>query len=307
MKKSKSLTILKKKSCPIFLAAGFFDGVHLGHRKVIDRMIACARNNGGEAWILSFDTHPLKIIAPLKAPLLLTSAAHKLQMLGHLDLDGCILLPFTSQFADLQPDDFICRLRRFAPTLVDVFVGENWRFGKGGAGTPGLLSKLGRQMGFDVTIVRPLIRGGFPVSSTKIRKLIIKGQLDEASRMLGRTVSILGTVCKGRQIGRQLGFPTANLDTHSEALPPQGVYAVRALIGREIIGGVLNLGTRPTFEQDNKSPLLELHLMDFRRKLYGRNIEVFFVKRLRNERKFSCTHDLKLQIARDIEKAGSLL
>ena len=307
MKKSKSLTILKKRSRPIFLAAGFFDGIHLGHRKVLDATIAAARDNGGEAWVLSFDVHPMKLIDPSKAPLLLTSAVHKLMLLRRLDLDGCILLPFTRQFADLHADDFIRQLKSSAPMLAEIFVGKNWRFGKGGAGSPALLAKLGKELGFTVTIATPLVRKKTPVSSTRIRKLIIDGRLSDASLMLGRDVSVLGTVCAGRQIGRQLGFPTANLDPHSEALPPQGVYAVRALVGREIINGVLNLGTRPTFDQCNKSLLMELHLLDFNRKLYGQNIEVSFIKRLRNERKFSSRDDLKAQIARDTEMAASIL
>lgn len=301
------LTVLKTKRLPVFMAAGFFDGVHLGHRKVIERTISAARTRGGEAWILSFDKHPLAVLNPAKAPQLLTSTAHKLQLLARLDVDGCILLPFTRTLAATEPEVFINRLHRGCPTLSEIVVGRNWRFGKHGAGDAAMLRKLGKAVGFTTTVVDPVIRGGKPVSSTRIRDLLARGRLDKAAAMLGRPVGILGTVYRDRQLGRRLGFPTANLDPRSEVLPPHGVYAVLALVGETLFDGVLNLGTRPTFAGESPGTSAELHLLDVNKKLYGRDIEVFFIKRLRNERTFRSHAALKRTIAADVDHAREVL
>jgi riboflavin kinase/FMN adenylyltransferase len=207
---------------------------------------------------------------------------------------------------------------------MDILVGRNWRFGKKAKGTPSFLASAGREMGFRVQIVTPVTRRGKPVSSTRIRKEITQGHLGEAADLLGRPVSILGTVMSGHSIGRKLGFPTANLDCGNEVLPPLGVYAVRAFLSRDAsrkrrrapwlpgrgkhAEGVLNLGYRPTFQRDRTSrPTIELHVFDMARRLYGHDIEVFFVKKLRNERRFASRETLRAQIVRDVEKAKHVL
>jgi riboflavin kinase/FMN adenylyltransferase len=299
---------LRKKRLPIFLAAGFFDGVHRGHVRVIRRTIERAARHGGRAWVLTFDTHPLKVLKPGAAPRLLTSNPHKLRLLKTLSLDGCLVLPFTRQLAALPPEDFVRWLRHCAPSVVEVLVGSNWRFGRGGAGTPSVLSRLGRDAGLAVTVVSPVLRKGKPISSTRVRTEITRGDLVEARVLLGRPFSVLGTVTRGRTIGRRLGYPTANLDPHGEVLPPQGVYAVRAAPARKVFDGVLNLGQRPTFGiREASGPHLELHLLDLRRELYGRDIEVFFVRRLRDEKTFASPGELSRQIAADITRSRRIL
>lgn len=309
MKILTDLKLLKKESRPVILAAGFFDGVHRGHRKVIDRTIARAREVGGEAWALTFDAHPLTILRPESAPSLLTSNRHKLKLLGALDLDGCLLMPFTRELADLEPADFINRLRVCAPTLAEIVVGRNWQFGRKRKGDPILLSKLARKMNLKVTVVRPVLRKGEIISSTRIRVEIMAGNLKEAAVMLGRPFSVLGTVTRGKTLGRKLGFPTANLDPHNEVLPAFGVYAVHALVEEsDFFDGVLNLGVRPTFGKGNNlKPTLELHLFDFDKELYGHDIEIFFVRKIRDERKFASQDELKKYIAGDVETASKLL
>ena len=308
MKKLTDLTLLKKERRPIALAAGFFDGLHVGHQKVLDRTVARAREINGKAWALTFDTHPLKILDPDSAPPLLTSNRHKLKLLARFDLDGCLLAPFTRELAGLEPVDFVARLRECAPTLAEILVGRNWRFGRKRKGDTDLLSRLGQEMNFRVTLIRPVLRRGRAVSSTRIRNEIRRGRLGEAALLLGRPFSILGTVTGGTTRGRRLGFPTANLDSHGEVVPALGVYAVYALLQKNILGGVVNLGVRPTFSKENNAkPVIEVHLFDLDSELYGRDIEIFFVQKLRNERKFPSEETLKAQIARDVTNARRLL
>jgi riboflavin kinase/FMN adenylyltransferase len=307
MKNFTNLRVLGRERRPVVLAVGFFDGVHKGHRKVVKIAVNRARKIGGQAWVLTFDPHPLDVLSPSAAPLLLTSIEHKRRLLKSLGVDGCIVMSFTHRLAHLEPVAFARLLRSSVLSLCEVIVGENWRFGKHGKGDAGLLAKLGRKMGFKATIVKPAICEEKPVSSTRIRAEIKRGNLKEAAAMLGRPFSVLGTVIHGRAVGRKIGFPTANLDFHSEALPPCGIYAARAMVDGRLRDGVINLGTRPTFDRRNVKPLLELHLFDFHGNLYGRDVEVFFAKKLRNERRFTSVEKLTMQIAQDVAMARRFL
>ena len=304
------LTGMKKQVLrrPVALAAGFFDGIHKGHRKVISRTISAAKNVGGEAWLLTFDTHPLRVLDPESAPLLLTSNEHKLNLLQRLNLDGCMLIPFSRDLADMEPRCFVDELRAAVPSLKEILVGKNWRFGRHGKGNASELRRLGVEAGIRVTAVSPVTRKGGPISSTRIRAEIMAGHLDEAAAMLGRLFSVLGTVVEGRTVGRQLGYPTANLDSHNEVLPPCGVYAVHAMVDNRIMDGVLNRGFSPTFGRTrHDKPGIELHLLDRDIDLYGQDIEVFFVRKLRNEKTFSSREELRTQIALDTESTRCLL
>lgn len=316
---------LRRKRKPVAVAAGFFDGIHIGHRKVIDTTLARAGELGGEAWVLTFDRHPLRLLCPQSAPPLLTSHRHKMILLQQMGIDGCVVMPFTRALADEPPDSFVTRLATGIPSLADVFVGSNWRFGQGGRGTPRRLTTLGDGFGFKVTVVRPTRRDGEIVSSTRVRSLVQKGQLDKAEQLLGRRFSVLGTVVHGRAIGRELGYPTANLDFHNEALPPNGVYAVQALmcgpdaelmqrLSRQhqkrmpLVGGVLNLGHRPTFVRGSRAkPVMEVHMFDGTADLYGQDVEVFFVRRLRPEQRFASRESLQRQITRDVSEAQAIM
>jgi len=308
MREVQDLHEMRRCSARITLAAGFFDGLHLGHRKVIETAIKSAHATGGEAWVLTFDTHPLKVLNPGSAPLLLTSTPHKLRLIRGCSVDGCVVLTFTRKLAGMSASAFADWLFHCAPSLSEIVIGDNWRFGKGGKGCPNLLANLSGEADVQVTTVRPVLKGSEPISSTKIRLAVMRGQLDAALEMLGRPFSVLGTVVKGHAIGRKIGYPSANLDPHNEALPPLGVYAVRALVGNELHDGVLNFGTRPTFHKSkDPQPTLELHLLDFSDPLYDIDIEAFFVERLRDEWYFSSSEELKSQIALDIAKAREIL
>ena len=308
MKTSSDLGRLKRVRHPVVLAAGFFDGVHLGHRKVIERTIRRAREIGGQAWVLTFDTHPLSVLDPRNAPPLLTTNRHKTILMRRLGADGCLMLPFRRELAREEPDEFVGALFAGSPTLREILVGRNWKFGHGGRGDPHLLAELGREAGVAVTVVRPVQREGELVSSTRIRSEVVEGRLQAAAAMLGRPFSVLETVMHGETRGRRLGFPTANLASRNEVLPPHGVYAVHARVGREILDGVLNLGLRPTFTKGRPArPLLELHVFGGHLSLYGREVEVFFIDRLREERRFSGEEALRAQIARDADHARAVL
>ncbi len=292
---------LGNRNKPIFLAVGFFDGLHLGHQEVLRQTLAAARQSGGEAWAMTFDPHPLKVLTPDSAPLLLTDTLHKLQLLEEFGLDGCLLIPFNRRFSVLSAQEFLIRLEQGIPTLRSVFMGHNWRFGHMGKGDYSLLRAWSASRGISTHQVASVQRGKLPVSSTRIRMDVSHGRLKEAAFLLGRPFSILGTVVKGQQIGRQLGFPTANLAIHNEISPPLGIYAVQAIVGGVATPGVVNFGHHPTVSRVRK-PVMELHLLDTRMSLYGRNIEVFFLRRLRCERKFTSLPALIEQIEADVQE-----
>jgi riboflavin kinase/FMN adenylyltransferase len=303
MKIIRQMSDMRRVRRPISLAVGFFDGLHTGHQEVLRRTMARARAQGGEAWAMTFDPHPLKILQPDNAPPILTSTPHKLDLMRRFGLDGCILIPFTHAFAATPARVFLARLGAYLPTLGNIFVGEDWHFGRGGEGDTRLLTAWARARGIRINRVDLVRRqAGLVVSSTRIRKAVFEGELALATRLLGRPFSILGSVVRGQGIGRQLGFPTANLDPHNEVSPPPGIYAVRAIVNRRAYAGVVSYGRHPTI-RPLREPLLELHLLDTRRNLYGGRIEVFFLAWLRHERKFGSRDALVRRIGRDVALA----
>ncbi len=295
---------LRRKRRPIVLAAGYFDGVHLGHQAVLRRGRAEADRRGGELWVLTFDPHPLRVLNPARAPRLLTAPRHKLVLLERYGADGCLHLPFTPAVAATEPAAFLANLKREVPALACLLVGRDWRFGRGGRGDLRLARRLGPALGFDVDVARAVRRAGAAVSSTRIRAAVEQGELDLAARLLGRPFSILGTVRRGRGIGRSLGYPTANLDPHNEVLPPRGVYAVEADFGDGPVRGVVNYGRRPTFTKAGGAEI-ELHALAPVGDCYGRDVEVWFRRYLRRERRFPSTAALQRAIARDVARAAA--
>ncbi|NLF22355.1 MAG: riboflavin biosynthesis protein RibF [Lentisphaerae bacterium] len=292
---------------PLVLAAGFFDGVHLGHRAVLDGAIAHARQLGGQAWALTFDQHPLTILAPGRQPPLLTPLSMRLELLAQTGIDGCLMLPFTRELAACQPRDFVRLLCGPQRTVAAIRCGENWRFGAGGGGDPALLAELGRQHGFEAVTVPPLHHDGAPISSTRIRRAIQAGDVAEAASMLGRPYSVRETVVRGRGVGRTIGMATANLHPAAEVLPGIGVYAVRTWVGDRRVDGVAGLGWRPTFADARPdAPELEIHLLDFEGDLYGATLDVAFIARLRDEIKFPDAAALMEQVREDIRQARQL-
>lgn len=292
-------------STPVALAIGFFDGVHLGHQAIVTEAQSIAHREHGEAWVLTFDVHPRRVLRK-DAPPLLTSNRHKLLLLKRYGVDGCLLLPFTESFADTEPEAFAGDLLRQIPGLCGIVTGADWRFGRHGRGDGALLARMAGERQLRVTILPPVLDEGAPVSSTRVRAAIADGDILAASRLLGRPFSLLGTVVHGHGIGRRIGFPTANLDWSAEALPPTGVYAVHALIGDELTDGVLSYGTRPTLF-DGAAPAAELHVPGLARDLYGQEVEVFFVGRLRGQQRFADEEALRRGIAGDVEAAMAAL
>jgi riboflavin kinase/FMN adenylyltransferase len=288
---------------PTHLAIGVFDGLHLGHQAVIGRALESAVQSGGNAVVVTFHPHPVRVLRPEKAPRLLTSTPHKLRLIEKLGVQAILLLEFTLEFSRTAPDVFIKQLVRAANRLSQICVGQEWAFGANRSGSIGSLEELAPTLGFQVGSVSPVSVEGQVVSSTLIRSAIECGDLESAAKFLGRDFTILGTVSEGRQLGRRLGFPTANLRAHNELFPPNGVYAAKAWYRTREYGGVVNIGVRPTIEKEAGERILELHLFDFDEQIYGEDIEVAFLAYLRPEQKFAGVDELRVQIQRDVDNA----
>jgi len=281
---------------------GIFDGVHLGHKFIIKKLIDKAKKINGTSVVLTFDPHPKNILRPKKYLPLLISIEHRVKLLRDLGVDVCIIEEFSQGFSRLSPEGFIRRL--FVKTIKpqEVFVGSGFTFGRSASGDIDLLRELGRQHNFKVNEVLPIKIGKEIVSSTSIRRLIRQGDLHKASKFLGREVSILGKVRRGRNIGRLLGYPTANIYPCGEIIPPTGVYAARVNFDKKKrLAAMAYIGSRPTYNKKVKDRCfdIEVHIFDFKKKIYGRYIEIEFLKEMRDERKFSSQEELKKQIEKD--------
>lgn len=297
-----------KETGPCVLAAGFFDGVHLGHQAVIAEARRIAAEQGAEAWALSFDQHPLGILEPSRRPPLLTPLPQRLEHLAATGLDGCLILPFTRSLAARDPVAFVQQLCEPGARIRAICCGANWRFGQEAKGNPETLCQLGERFGFQVCRVSDVHYAGRPVSSTRIRRAIRTGLLREAAAMLGRPYAIRDAVTRGRGQGRRMGMATANLHPGADVLPPVGVYVVSTWIGDRRVDGVANLGFRPTFEEAATSdPVLELHLLDFEGDLYGCILDIEFIERLRDEQRFPDPGHLRRQVMRDVIRARHIL
>ena len=290
---------------PLHLALGVFDGVHTGHQAVIARAVDAAARDGGLAGVLTFDPHPIRVIAPAKAPTaLLETLNHKARVMEKLGVQLFIPLHFDIEFAQMEASEFISKLTS-APVKT-IAVGEDWRFGHNRSGDVNFLHQESARRSFKLEAVTPVMHDGERVSSTRIRQAIRDGNLVAAEQMLGRPYSVTGKVIEGQKLGRTIGFPTANLATGEAQLPPDGVWAVQALLqdGRNL-PGVANLGLRPTLGGDSRS--LEVHLLDFSGDLYNQEFEIRFQKHLRPEIKFSSLESLRIQIQRDADEARQIL
>jgi riboflavin kinase / FMN adenylyltransferase len=302
----RSISELSRLPGPLFLAIGVFDGVHRGHQAVISTSADHARAANGTPIVVTFDPHPEKVLRPEKAPHLLSATQHKLTLIKNLGVGHLLVIKFDKQFAATEPEDFVKELVTTSKPLREICVGHEWSFGKNRRGNLELLKKLGSQFNFQVVGVPPVKANGEVVSSTAIRRAIENGDFAKAAAMLGREYTILGTVTHGDSLGKKIGFPTANLSAHSEQFPPDGVYAAEAKIDNERHRGVINLGVRPTISGNKSERVLEVHLFDFSRDIYGRDVEVRFLKFLRSEKKFESVDALVAQIRADVEEAREL-
>jgi riboflavin kinase/FMN adenylyltransferase len=288
-------------TAPLHLALGVFDGVHVGHRAVIEAARQQVESHGGNCIVVTFDPHPIRVLAPERAPRqLLASLDHKARLLEKIHVDALLALPFTREFAQISATDFIESLVRHQH-VATIAVGEDWRFGKGREGDVSFLRRIGEKLGFQVIALPPVMHQGERISSTRIRQSIRDGAMANAAEMLGRPYGIEGLVVKGQQLGRTLGFPTANIALGEEQLPPDGVWAVRGHGDGHAWQGVANLGNRPTV--DGLTRVFEVHLFDHDSDLYGKMLEVEFVKHLRPEQKFPSLDALREQITKDVTGA----
>lgn len=302
----RSIPELERLHGPVFLAIGVFDGVHCGHQAVISTSADHARATNGTPVVVTFDPHPEKVLRPQAAPHLLSATQHKIDLIRALGVEHLLVISFDKQFAATEPEDFVQKLATYSKPLREICVGHEWSFGKHRRGNLALLKTLGATFNFDVVGIPPVKINGAVVSSTAIREAIEKGDFAKAAEMLGREYTILGTVTRGDNLGKKIGFPTANLSAHSEQFPPNGVYAAEARIDGELHRGVINLGIRPTVSGGKSERVLEIHLFDFNRDIYGRDVEVRFLKFLRSEKKFENLDALVQQIRQDVEQARQL-
>ncbi len=287
------------------VALGNFDGVHLGHRAILKAAIERARAAGGTAFALTFDPLPAKILAPARAPSLILAPDDKLELLRESGMDGVIVVEFTLELSRLSPSQFVRGYLLDKIGARAVVVGHNVSFGHRRAGNAEAMVEMGTRMGFETTVVGPVTVDGTVVSSTRIRELIAAGEMREAARLLGRDHFLSGTVVHGRERGRTIGFPTANLDCATECLPPDGVYATRVVLPDGAFASITNIGMRPTFAEPART--IEAHIFDFDRDIYGAPIRLQIVERIRGERKFESGQALAAQIAQDLQRAREIL
>ena len=324
----------KYKACssrPIILALGNFDGFHLGHQKLLRYVAAQAHKHHGLAAVLTFPEHPHSILHPDRKPLMLTSLEQKLFCLARAGIDLCFLQSFTPAFAKTTPQDFVKKVLVKRLHIREICMGHDAHFGRGRAGDTSLMEELAEANGFLFRKMTPVMLGGKPVSSSRVRELLMKGQIEKAAQCLGRTFSMFGKVIRGKGHGSRLGFPTANLEVHSEILLPLGVYVasarflcaqwstVNAQRGRfqflrcaltvdrcakKRLPGVMNFGRRPTYPKaETPRPVLELHLLDFKGKVYGKMMEIELHRFLRSEQKFGAEEALIAKIREDVRAA----
>lgn len=303
---------------PLYLAIGNFDGVHLGHQKILSRTAEEARQNGGLSAVLTFSEHPRKVLGD--APSLLHSVEQKMFFLSKCGIDVCFLLDFTVDFSKLEAEEFAGRILKEALRVKKVFLGYNSRFGHDRKGDVSLMRKLAVQEGFEFESVPPVEIEGETVSSSRIRRLVEKGDFKNASACLGRAFTLFAKTVKGDGRGSGLGFPTANFDIIGRVTPPRGVYpaALREIRLQQNTAGpaeewmfsreeswhpaAANLGFRPTFQPEEPKPVLEAFILDHAGgELYGKLFEVFFYPSIRAEKAFASPEELKQQIAKDVE------
>ena len=299
------LSKIDKKFSGSIITLGNFDGLHLGHQELIRKIILRAGETGGLSMVVTFRPHPLKILAPEKCPPLISIYEEKIQLLEKLGIDVLVKIPFTLDFSAMEPRDFVKNILVDRLGAKEIFVGYNYRFGKGRKGNILMLRDLGNELGFIVREVEQVSLNGEVISSTRIRQLLINGEVEHAARLLGRPYALCGIVVKGDGRGRGLGFPTANIVSRHSIIPSDGVYAVRLFVRDKYYNGIVNIGMRPTF--DAKTMAIEVHIFDFDEDIYGEELTVYFAGKIRDERKFASAEALIDQINADINSTKALL
>jgi riboflavin kinase / FMN adenylyltransferase len=286
------------------LALGNFDGLHRGHLKIIERVKRGAAEHGGTPMAMTFDPHPPRVVRPDKAPPLLMTKTQRLEALHRAGIACVAVVRFTHELSEWAPEQFVRTVLADWLRVSEVWVGANFLFGHGRSGNFSLLRTLGQQHGFRADKIDPVRYKDFVVSSTRIRRLVTEARMDEAGALLGHPYFLDGTIVEGRKRGQTIGFPTANMVTENELIPPHGVYATTMTIEGIVHAGVTNIGIRPTFNESE--PTIETHLLRYSGDLYGRRVRLSFVQRLRDERRFDSVDALRAQIDADRRRADHL-
>ncbi len=291
----------------VVVAIGVFDGLHIGHQALIKKAVARAKAINGKVVVFTFFPHPVEVLSPRKYLPFISSLKERLNLIEDLGVSACFVIRFNKRFSRVKPEYFIKKyiVNNFQPK--EIFVGDDFRFGKGRRGGVELFIEQGRKYGFLVNIVA-LVKGrGKKVGSTQIRNLISEGKVALVSRFLGRPFSISGKVIHGESRGELLGYPTANIYLTKEILPLNGVYAARVRLGNKRYSAVANVGVRPSFQKNINKVTIEVHIFNFHQNIYGCDLKVEFIKRIRDERKFDSAQKLIAQIKRDEQKAQRIL
>jgi riboflavin kinase/FMN adenylyltransferase len=297
MKIIESLDICEKFVNPV-LTIGNYDGIHIGHQKIIERVVRTAREMSGTAMLMTFNPHPLSVLKPDTYTRLITPLHLKKKLIEASGIEAMLLVPFDAQFQSLTPEMFVRNILVDKLAVKAVFVGYDFKFGKDGGGTVGMLKKFASTYGFHFEIMEAITMDNEKIGSNTIRKLILDGSVEKAARFLGRPHMIEGVVVKGENRGKWMGFPTINLDTFFELVPKNGVYMTEVDLDGKHIPSVTNIGFNPTF--GGKKFLMETHILDFSGNLYGKEVVIYFHKRIRDEMKFSGIDELKERIAKDV-------
>lgn len=290
----------------VCLAIGVFDGVHLGHQQIIRQTIADARQHDALAVVITFDRHPNAVVAPDRVPPQIFSRSQKMRAISALGTDAMLEIHFDQAFSEQSGEAFIRGLVFGGGRIKSICVGADFVFGHKRSGNVELLRRLGQEMAFQVHGMAAVALDGQPVSSTRIREMIRAGNFDAAGQMLGRSYAICGNVVRGDQIGHKIGFPTANLEVSHLILPPVGVYAARTELEGRIYRAALNIGVRPTVALERPQLRVEAHLLDFAGDLYGREMELEILAKLREERRFDSVEALRRQIAHDVASVRAM-
>ena len=295
-----------RSQCPSSVAIGTFDGIHVGHQALIRSAVVSARSCRVRAVVLTFDRHPLETLDASRAPKMITTAAQKARLIGELGTDMLVEAPFDDRMRQMEAERFVADVLVGQLRAVLVHVGEGFRFGNGRRGTADLLVSLGRPLGLSVRVLPAVYVAGAPASSSRVRSMLEAGDVEGAALVLGRAFELTGTVVRGDQIGRQLGYPTANIECdRRQATPADGVYATRVVIRDRSYPGACSIGTRPTLGGVGR--VIEVHLVGFDGDLYGQAITARFIRRLRGQERYASLDDLTAQIAEDVRATCSVV
>mgnify|MGYP001574225166 CR=1 FL=1 len=291
MKVIYGLSKIKKYKKPV-IALGVFDGVHRGHRRILKAVVDKAKQIKGTSMVVTFwpDPHREKSLYSLE---------HRLKLMESIGIEVCIVIKFNKEFSIISAEDFIRDILVNKIGAQYIYVGRNFRFGKQARGDFKTLDKVSHIYNFKLKLFDIIKINNQPISSTYIRRLITKGKLNTARKLLSRPVSVLGTVIKGTSLAGRLGFPTANIDPHHEVLPPSGIYAVSVIFNHKNFQGVCYIGSKPTLKRQIEKHI-EVYIFNFRKNIYGKYLEIQFIKKIREERKFSSLESLAQQVKKDI-------